>query len=234
MRSELDYRNSPDPNTGTIILDKDSHCSARRAEWAAHKAGLRVTIFSYTDVLAQVKADEDPIAACARLTATEYEEQLKALFVADAPLDGQHRPHAAIALLSYPDRLDYHELDAVLSNLLGTRVGSLRSAFSELASLNLTPDYLGVNQDTLNVPTLFVPGPGDSFDPYTDNIGTPRVVDESIRRLTKFCLLVGHKKADALVVIDGQNKQLGDRLDAFFNGYFGGAPHTIADIRRVK
>ncbi len=46
-------------------------------------------------------------------------------------------------------------------------------------------------------------------------------------------MLAGEKKADALVVINRQNKPLGDKLDAFFKYYFGDRNFAIADIAEI-
>lgn len=235
MKREFELDPHIHPNATGIMLDGNSHDSARRAEWAARQAGLGITIFSYDDVLMQTGEEQDPIEVCARATGTQYEEQLKALFAADAPLDGQHWPNAVIAVTKYIDRVDYKKLAAVLSTFPQNRnAGSLRSHLSGLENLGIVPGRLGINQDSLGVPAPFVPPQGESFESYTDQIGSRYVIDESVGRLSRFCLLVGKKAADGLVVIDGRNEQLGNRFDAFFKAYFGGTPFAIADIVKTK
>lgn len=222
----------------SIMLDGYSHDSTRNAERAADQVGLGINYFSYTNILKQVETGQNPIEICAKITGTRYEEQLKALFATDASLDGRHRPNAVVAVVRYSDRVDYAKVKTTLASikpLLGKEpVSSLKSGVSELSSLGIAPDHLGINPKPISVPAFFTPRQGESFDPYTDKIESRYVIDESIRSLTKFCMLVGYKTADSLVVIDGKNEQLGNRLDAFFKNYFDRSPFAIADIRKTE
>ena len=46
-------------------------------------------------------------------------------------------------------------------------------------------------------------------------------------------MLTGYGAADALVVIDGENKPLGDKFDNFLRGFFGWSAN-IANIRKSE
>lgn len=239
MKVEFRYSGNVPPEKLSVLLEKGSHESARRAEWAAERTGLGITLFSYSEILDQVSYGQDPVEVCAQATGTEYEEQIKALFVSDAPLDGKHRPNSAVGVLKYSDRLDYKKLATVIWNerYPGRRdivMGKLTQNLPDLEALGIVPGYLGINQRTVYVPEFVIAGPGETFDPYTDQFLSKHIIDESLRELSRFCMLVGFGQADALVIIDGRNRQLGERLDAFFSNFFGGGMFTISDIKEKR
>lgn len=234
MKVEFNYFGGIPPENRSVFLDDDSHKSVMGAVLAARRVGLGVAIFSYSEILTQVPEGQDEIEICATATGTAYEEQLKSMFVADASLSGQNRPNAAVALLKYPDRIDFEKLAHALEEFRhsGRPIGKLR--FMSVEKLGIPRGYLGINPECLMVPALFTPSKGESFTPYTDKIPGSWILDESLRELSRFCMLVGYRKADALVVIDGGNGQLGNRLDGFFRNYFEGGSFAIADIRERR
>lgn len=230
MLVEFRYAGAIPAGSRSVILDRDSHESARRAEWAAQRVGLGIAIFSYSDILARVPEGQNPIDFCAEVTGTAYEEQLKSMFAADASLSGQSWPNAVLAVVKYSDRIDLGKLALALGELphKGKPVGALK--FMSVEKLGVPRGYLGVTPECLMVPALFTPSAGETFPAYTSETYSRQVVDRSLRKLTKFCMLAGRRKADALVVIYGQNRPLGNKLDTFFNNYFGGRDFAIADI----
>lgn len=238
MKVEFRYTGGIPAENRSVILDTDSCQSARKAVWAAQRTGLGITLFSYSEILDQVGDGQDPIEHCAQVTGTQYEQQIKTLFFSDAPLDGRHRPNSAITVLKYPDRVDYRKLAVVIASEPLRRkdrvIGKLVQNRQGLEVLGIVPGYLGINEQPMYVPELVTAGPGETFDPYTDRFLSMHVIDQSLRELSRFCMLVGFRKADALAVIDGGQERLGERLDAFFRNYFGGSIFAIADIREGR
>lgn len=235
MKVEFNYIGGIPPENRSVILDNDSHRSVMSAVQAARRVGLGIAIFSYSEILATVPEGQDEIEICATATGTTYEEQLKSIFVADAPISGQSMPNAAVLLLRHPDRIDFQKLAGELGRFRrhGDKpIGTLK--FRSIDKLGIPRGFLGVNPSHLMVPTYFTPTPVESFDPYTENMPSSLILDESLRELSRFCMLVGYRRADALVVIDGGNGRLGNRLDGFFRNYFEERVFAIADIREGR
>ena len=234
MKKELGYEPVNANPTERVMLEEDSHQCARWAVSAAINNNLTINIHSLSDILKKVPEGQDPIQACADATGTRYEGQLKSTFASDAPLDGQHRPNVVIGVTRYSTSVDYRKMADVRANYGFGKVdvGHLTSRGVDLRKLKVEPGFGGIYHRTLWVPALFSPGKGEDFEPYTDAIPGLRIVDESIRELEKFVLLVGTGKADDLVVVSGDGTRLGNKVDAFFDSYFQKNWYTIADIKR--
>ncbi|MBI4035945.1 hypothetical protein HY383_03265 [Candidatus Daviesbacteria bacterium] len=232
MKVDFEYfRNTP-PGIAKVALDGYSIKPAREAVKSAQKVGLGIRVFSYSDLYAdhaKVSPGEDFINYCALVTSTAREEQLKSMFAADAPLSGQSMPNAVVAVVKYSDRIDLVKLAGELQKISprDRLVGTLK--FMSVEKQGVPRGYLGINPECLMVPTLFTPPATESWDPYTDNMPSNRILDESLRGLSRFCMLVGYRKADALVVVEGQDEPLGDKVDIFFRSYFD-SNFAIADI----
>lgn len=236
MKVDLEYYRNIPAGDAVVKLEKSSLTSAEKAAGAAQEVGLGVRIFSYSDILAQVQEGQNPISVCADVTGTTFNEQLKSMFISDAHLSGQSFPNAAIAVVQYSQRIDFQKLAPVLSEFSrrGKPVGTLK--FMSAERLGVPRGFLGINPKCLMVPALFSPLETERgmYKPYTDEIASSRILDQSLRALSRFCMLVGYEKADALVVIEGQNGQLGNRLDTFFREYFEGGRFAIADITQTE